>query len=133
MPLTFTCRNCGNSICGDECGDANLKPTTTPAIFMGSPNVFAPYAQSDTAGARPAAGDARLAQAADALRSASAAVGRERMLRDRTRQGLCANGQTKEARRNSMKIFMRRYRRRRRAEQVAALGVMQVGESAATA
>src|SRR4051794_2396738 len=106
MTLLFSCRACGSATC--DCARDCSAPVPQ-AHFPAPSYTTAPYAQA-ACGSRVGGGDARLAQAADALRSASAAVNRERMLRDRGLRGLCPNGQTVAARRLSMKLYMRRYR-----------------------
>src|SRR4051794_308423 len=101
MALLFSCRACGaaNCGCGRDCSGpvrhANLPSPSYKA---------APYAQADANGSRTAKDNGRLAEVAEALRSASAVVNKERLLRDRSRHDLCANGQTREARRVSMKL-----------------------------
>ena len=62
---------------------------------------------------------ARLLRAREAMKTAAVEIGREEALRDRQRQGLCANGRTKLVQRNAMRIYMRKYRARKRAERLA--------------
>jgi hypothetical protein len=68
-----------------------------------------------------AAGQARLSRARDAMKAAAVEIGREELLRDRSRQGLCANGRTKLAQRDAMRVYMRKYRARQKANRQAAM------------
>jgi hypothetical protein len=68
-------------------------------------------------------GEARLNRAKDALRSATKEISRQRLIADYKRKGLCQSGRTRIAHRDAMKIYMRRYRKRKREE--AALKASQ--------
>jgi hypothetical protein len=102
----FRCRKCLKDECSGEC---------QPSVVRVAPP--SPAAASDRF--MTPAGQARLSRAQEALKAAATEIGREELLRDRKRQGLCANGQTRLAHRNSMRIYMRKYRARKRAEQTA--------------
>jgi hypothetical protein len=64
-----------------------------------------------------------LSRARDAMKAAAVGIGREELLRDRSRQGLCANGRTKLAQQDAMRVYMMKYRARKRAERLAEVQV----------
>jgi hypothetical protein len=100
----FRCRQCLKEECSGEC---------QPAIERRAPVI--PVADRFST----PAGQARLSRAQEALKAAAGEISREELLRDRQRHGLCANGQTKLAYRNTMRIYMRKYRARKKAERLA--------------